>query len=93
VTAGQISQLLAEIVTAEDYAAIVDLLIRDANIIAELPPRERERANERIADAVRERRQLDKMTGRLRRRSPAPVLRFSRPGAPRTPGRKFATCA
>jgi hypothetical protein len=56
-TSGQVSQLLAEILAAEDEAGIVDLLVRDANAIAELPPRERERANERIADAVREHRQ------------------------------------
>jgi acyl-CoA reductase-like NAD-dependent aldehyde dehydrogenase len=56
-TSGQVSQLLAEILAAEDEAGIVDLLVRDANAIAALPPRERERANERIADAVREHRQ------------------------------------
>jgi hypothetical protein len=56
-TSGQVSQLLAEILAAEDEAGIVDLLVLDANAIAALPPRERERANERIADAVREHRQ------------------------------------
>jgi hypothetical protein len=56
---GQISQLLAEIIAAEDEAAVVDLLLRDANVLGDLPPRERERANERIADVVRERRYLN----------------------------------
>jgi hypothetical protein len=41
---GQISQLLAEIIAAEDEAAVVDLLLRDANVLGDLPPRERERA-------------------------------------------------
>jgi acyl-CoA reductase-like NAD-dependent aldehyde dehydrogenase len=34
--------------------------VRDANAIAELPPRERERANERIADAIREHREVQR---------------------------------
>ena len=54
----QLSQLLAEIMAVKDEASIVDLLVRDANAIAELPERERERANERIQDAIRERRAL-----------------------------------
>jgi acyl-CoA reductase-like NAD-dependent aldehyde dehydrogenase len=58
VTLGQVSHLLAQILAAEDEADVVDLLVQDANELAELPPRERERANERIADAIRERRQL-----------------------------------
>jgi acyl-CoA reductase-like NAD-dependent aldehyde dehydrogenase len=58
-TSSQVSLLIADILAAEDEAAIVDLLVRDANAIAELPLRERERANERIADAIRERRECD----------------------------------
>lgn len=54
----QIGYLLANIIAAEDEAAIVDLLTENANAIGELPPRERERAVERICDAVRERRAL-----------------------------------
>jgi hypothetical protein len=53
---GQFGYLLAAIVAAEDEAAVVDLLTQSADAIAASPPRERERANERIADAVRERR-------------------------------------
>jgi acyl-CoA reductase-like NAD-dependent aldehyde dehydrogenase len=56
-TSGQVSQLLAEILAAEDEAGIVDLLTRNLEMIAGMPPRERERANERIADAIREHRQ------------------------------------
>jgi acyl-CoA reductase-like NAD-dependent aldehyde dehydrogenase len=56
ITPSQIGLLLSEIRAAEDEAAIVDLLLRDADAIAALPPPERERANERIADAIRERR-------------------------------------
>ena len=56
-TSGQVSQLLAEILAAEDEAGIVDLLTRNLEMIAEMSPRERERANERIADAIREHRQ------------------------------------
>ena len=56
-TSGQVSQLLAEILAAEDEADIVDLLTRNLEMIAEMSPRERERANERIADAIREHRQ------------------------------------
>jgi acyl-CoA reductase-like NAD-dependent aldehyde dehydrogenase len=59
-TSSQISLLIADILAAEDEAAIVDLLVRDANTIAELPPRERERANERIADAIREHREVQR---------------------------------
>jgi hypothetical protein len=40
---GPISQLIEDIFAAEDEAAVVDLLVRDANAIAALPPRERER--------------------------------------------------
>ena len=57
-TSSQIGLLLAEILAAEDESTLVDLLVRDANAIAELPPRERERANERVADAIREWREL-----------------------------------
>jgi hypothetical protein len=53
---GQLGYLLAAIVAAEDEAAVVDLLTQGAAEVVELPPRERECANERIADAVRERR-------------------------------------
>ena len=60
-TSGQISLLIADIRAAEDEAAIVGLLVRDANAIAELPPRERERANERLADAIREHRQRNEL--------------------------------
>jgi acyl-CoA reductase-like NAD-dependent aldehyde dehydrogenase len=59
-TSSQVSLLIAEILAAEDEAGIVDLLVRDANAIAELPPRERERANERIADAIREHREVQR---------------------------------
>jgi hypothetical protein len=52
---GQISCLIAEILVAKEPAEVVDLVLRDANALAELPRRERERANMRIADAVRER--------------------------------------
>jgi hypothetical protein len=67
-TPGPLSQLIEDIFAAESEAAVVDLLVRDANAIAKLPPRERERANERIADviheafaAIRERRLRDKL--------------------------------
>jgi hypothetical protein len=53
-TAGAIARLLADIVTAEDEAHIVDLLAGSLDALATLAPRERERAVERIADAVRE---------------------------------------
>jgi hypothetical protein len=55
-TAGAIARLLADIVTAEDEAHIVDLLAGSLAALAALTPRERERAVERIADAIREHR-------------------------------------
>jgi hypothetical protein len=39
-----ISQLIEDILAAPDEAEIVDLLVRNADLIAALPPRERERA-------------------------------------------------
>jgi len=59
ITPGQIGTLLAQIVSAEDEAAAVDLLTLNASVIAELPPRERKRAYERVTDAVCERRYLN----------------------------------
>jgi hypothetical protein len=63
---GQVSQLLAQIIAAEDEAAVVDLLVWEASALNDLPPRERERANERIADAIRERRHLNELQPRRR---------------------------
>jgi hypothetical protein len=55
-TAGQLSHLLAQILAAEDEAQITDALLREADAFAALSPRERERAIDRITDAVQERR-------------------------------------
>ena len=52
-------RLLAEIATAEHGDDIVDLLVLNANGIAELPSQQREHVNERIADIIRERRQKE----------------------------------
>jgi primosomal protein N'' len=67
---GQVSQLLAQIVAAEDEAAVVDLLVWEASALNDLPPREREHANERIADAIRERRYRNDSAPQPRRRTP-----------------------
>jgi len=58
-TAGDISRLLADIVTAEDEAHVVDLLADSLGVLATLAPLELEHANERVQDAIRERRALN----------------------------------
>jgi hypothetical protein len=57
--AGDISRLLAEIVTAADETHIIDLLADSLDALATLPPIERERANMRIQDAIREYRDVN----------------------------------
>jgi hypothetical protein len=47
-------RLLAEIAVAENAAEIDAIAKRAAKTIASLPPRERERANERITDIIAE---------------------------------------
>ena len=58
-TAGDISRLLADIVTADGNASIVDLLANSLDALATLAPREREDVNARIWDAIREYRALN----------------------------------
>jgi hypothetical protein len=53
------ARLLAEIATAPDEAYIVDLITNNLKATAALPLHERERANEAIQDAIRERRSCD----------------------------------
>jgi hypothetical protein len=57
--AGDISRLLADIITAADEARVIDLLADSLDALATLPPFERERANMRIQDAIREYREIN----------------------------------
>jgi hypothetical protein len=50
-----LTRLLAEISAAAGIEDVIDLVLRDAEAVAALPEREREHANNQIADAIRER--------------------------------------
>jgi hypothetical protein len=54
----RLERLLQEIETAEDDAQIAEIVERFRDELDALPPRERERANAAIEDAIRERRAL-----------------------------------
>jgi hypothetical protein len=53
-----VNGLLGNIATAADEAHIIALTANSRDVIAALPEREREQINERIADAVREWREV-----------------------------------
>jgi len=55
-TAGDKSRLIADIVTAEDEASIVDALTRNLGVLGTLKPRELEDFAARLQDAIAENR-------------------------------------
>jgi hypothetical protein len=55
----EFSRLLAEIAAAETAVEIDAVARRAAEMIAALPPRQREAANEKLQDAISQRREQD----------------------------------